>query len=215
MQVQAKFPAQQIPTRQGWQTSTSMFCSARTQPMLLAMAGPRLMGCKAYRQTLSDSQWTWAVTHESSKDFADPPVAQGSWPGPSNWSSWRRLLFPIWSCLVWVWGGVCGSWFCCIATTQFTEYLILIAWIIGTINQALPVPKITLPEYWFNISVTDWVSLGRDLHQEWCSASLFLCGCNNSNLLILVVHCKPCFGGSFYCLWDHKCTNWMLCYWQQ
>lgn len=92
-----------VPTKARF-TQLSLSFAVSKQPVACFWQWPGCVSWATGKQTPSATPGAWAVTHESSKDMANPPVAQGSSPGPSSWSCWRHLLFPTWSCLVWVWG---------------------------------------------------------------------------------------------------------------
>lgn len=138
-----KLLTRQVPTRARFTNFYIRFYSIFMQPVVCSMQWQDHILWDVGMQTPPDSPGTWAVTHESSKDVANPPVAQGSSPGPSNRSSWRHLLFPIWSCLVWVCGWPVGLG---LVYSHYLVYLVFdfIARIIFTISQTPTIPRITL-----------------------------------------------------------------------
>lgn len=93
-----------VPTKARFTNLSLRFWSVSKQPVACFWQWPGCVSWAIGKQSPSATPWAWAATHESSKDIANPPVAQGSSLGPSSWSSWRHLLFPTWSCLMWVWG---------------------------------------------------------------------------------------------------------------
>lgn len=93
-----------VPAKARFTNLSLRLCSISKQPVVCFCQWPGCVSWAIGKQSPSAAPWARAVTHESSKDIANPPEAQGSSLGPSSWSSWRHLLFPTWSCLVWVWG---------------------------------------------------------------------------------------------------------------